>query len=242
MDDDDCMISMKSWICVSYMSALVLKGIHTLGQKYSPAGKNFIFTFRQKSALPFAIVVVTWGMLVPFYVIWTVFGTLWFREAVSSHPSCFSSGGHPWLVILWQFLSYAWIVTYIVYFLITCVIEYRTYVAERNMRSVESEDSLLRWGHISPAVPDLSSFSGAAALRMHQGLKPSEINGLSTEQIIEGRDSKYQGMHCPICLSDFCIGDNVRALPGCGHAFHQSCVDLWLVRRADCPMCKSKVH
>lgn len=242
MDADDCMISMKGWICVSYLSAVLLKGIHMLGQMYSAAGKNFIFTFRQKSTLAFATVLATWGVLVPFFVAWTVIGTLWFREAVASHPSCFSTGGHPWLVMLWQFLSYAWIFTYGIYFGITCAIEYRTYMAERHMRSVESEDSLSRWGHLPPVVPDLSTYSGATALRMQQGLKPNEILALSTEQIVEGQHSKYQGAHCPICLSDFCPGDEVRALPGCNHSFHRSCVDLWLLRRADCPMCKCKVH
>jgi len=40
---------------------------------------------------------------------------------------------------------------------------------------------------------------------------------------------------CSICLADFDQADKVRPLP-CGHHFHVSCVDTWLIRTASCPM------
>jgi hypothetical protein len=36
--------------------------------------------------------------------------------------------------------------------------------------------------------------------------------------------------------------DICRELPGCGHVFHESCIDLWLLRRGDCPLCKHRVQ
>mmetsp|Transcript_94121 Transcript_94121/g.304095 ORF Transcript_94121/g.304095 Transcript_94121/m.304095 type:complete len:263 (+) Transcript_94121:72-860(+) len=42
---------------------------------------------------------------------------------------------------------------------------------------------------------------------------------------------------CSICIKDFAGGDRVRQLR-CGHVFHAACVDEWLRRCADCPLCK----
>jgi len=44
---------------------------------------------------------------------------------------------------------------------------------------------------------------------------------------------------CAICLAEFARGDEVRALPPCGHAFHAACVDTWLLCTSTCPSCRS---
>ena len=43
---------------------------------------------------------------------------------------------------------------------------------------------------------------------------------------------------CIICLGDFADGENVTALPSCGHYFHRECVAQWLARRHTCPLCQ----
>lgn len=46
------------------------------------------------------------------------------------------------------------------------------------------------------------------------------------------------GDTCAICIDQLEEDDEVRGLT-CGHAFHSSCVDVWLTtRRAICPLCK----
>lgn len=46
------------------------------------------------------------------------------------------------------------------------------------------------------------------------------------------------GDTCAICIDQLEENDEVRGL-SCGHAFHCSCVDVWLTtRRAICPLCK----
>eukprot|EP00931_Biecheleriopsis_adriatica_P121300 TRINITY_DN9638_c0_g1_i4.p1 TRINITY_DN9638_c0_g1~~TRINITY_DN9638_c0_g1_i4.p1 ORF type:complete len:398 (+),score=79.57 TRINITY_DN9638_c0_g1_i4:54-1247(+) len=45
---------------------------------------------------------------------------------------------------------------------------------------------------------------------------------------------------CMVCLADFQLGDECRRLP-CQHVFHQSCIDEWLRRCTDCPICKANV-
>jgi len=45
---------------------------------------------------------------------------------------------------------------------------------------------------------------------------------------------------CMVCLCDFSSGEEVRRLP-CTHVFHASCIDEWLRRCTDCPICKANV-
>ncbi|KAK1616532.1 hypothetical protein QYE76_022049 [Lolium multiflorum] len=48
------------------------------------------------------------------------------------------------------------------------------------------------------------------------------------------------GQDCPVCLGAMQDGDAVRALPGCRHAFHVGCVDVWLCTHATCPVCRAR--
>jgi len=52
-------------------------------------------------------------------------------------------------------------------------------------------------------------------------------------------DQTTQGT-CMVCLNEFVTGEECRKLP-CRHIFHTSCVDEWLRRCTDCPICKSNV-
>lgn len=243
MDPDDCMISMQRWTCVSYLNVMLCKLAHTVGKKYSHVGENFIFSLRQKSVVSSVTIVFIWSMLIPFIVIWTVLGTIWFHKALKDHPGCLSHGLHPWLVMCWQGLSYMWVSIYVIYFGITCSIEYKTRMAERNMRRVQDDDSLARWGRMSAPLPEITSIAGPMVVKQQHGMQPCDIFALPSSHVIDEEFSTPSGeSHCPICLVDFRQGDNVRTLPRCGHFFHQSCVDLWLLRRAECPMCKGKVE
>lgn len=45
---------------------------------------------------------------------------------------------------------------------------------------------------------------------------------------------------CNVCLLSYEAGDRVRSLP-CAHKFHVDCVDTWLERSKNCPVCKADV-
>ena len=54
---------------------------------------------------------------------------------------------------------------------------------------------------------------------------------------------KYNGensMSCNICLEPFCNGEDVKTLP-CLHLYHSNCIDNWLVRQTNCPVCKTSL-
>jgi len=45
---------------------------------------------------------------------------------------------------------------------------------------------------------------------------------------------------CMICLSDFETGETLKMLP-CGHSFHGTCVDSWLLEKPTCPLCRASI-
>lgn len=46
---------------------------------------------------------------------------------------------------------------------------------------------------------------------------------------------------CPVCLSVFTEGEEIRQLSACRHAFHAACVDKWLYSHSNCPVCRAAV-
>ena len=73
---------------------------------------------------------------------------------------------------------------------------------------------------------------------------PPELKKEATPSMLFGAcsgcddDSSPQ---CYICLEEFSKGEEIRELP-CHHAFHQKCVDKWLLRSSrKCPTCRAEV-
>jgi len=134
-------------------------------------------------------------------------------------------------------LSYAWICIHAGLGATAWILERRLRKVEISLREIEDADVLSRWGQVS-RLPGYTSLNGTSFGT--GGLTPLEINDLPIMRaaIPElGEDTE-----CPICLYELKPGDNVRQLSMCGHTFHRSCIDLWLLRRADCPLCKRSVR
>uniref|UniRef100_A0A5B7C2H0 RING-type domain-containing protein n=1 Tax=Davidia involucrata TaxID=16924 RepID=A0A5B7C2H0_DAVIN len=47
---------------------------------------------------------------------------------------------------------------------------------------------------------------------------------------------------CAVCLESFKEGEWCRTLPACNHMFHENCVDNWLTKVPNCPICRTRVR
>lgn len=75
--------------------------------------------------------------------------------------------------------------------------------------------------------------------------KDENLSCLSAEELQEFPSFCYivkimgQTSKCAICLDNFKNEELCRIFPNCNHLFHAHCVDLWLVRRLTCPICRA---
>ncbi|KAJ6792912.1 putative RING zinc finger domain superfamily protein [Iris pallida] len=67
---------------------------------------------------------------------------------------------------------------------------------------------------------------------------PMTIYSAPSPSSSAGAAASSAAVDCPICLADFCEGDEMRALPQCGHRFHLACIDTWLAAHSSCPSCR----
>lgn len=107
-------------------------------------------------------------------------------------------------------------------------------------------------GEHSPTPPELPQ---AAALLMSLATVPYVDNGVSARRRKWYRsyrpvkttlapsvtDREMEASQCCICISDFQGGDVLRKLPCCHH-FHSHCIERWLRRSRECPLCKADVY
>ena len=75
-------------------------------------------------------------------------------------------------------------------------------------------------------------------MNARRGLFPQTIDEI--EQFAWPPRAPLAQRTCMVCLEDFALSASCRRLP-CGHVFHQSCIDEWLKRCTDCPICKANV-
>lgn len=212
---------------------IVFRVFHYVGQFYSEQGEDFLLYVRHTG--PAQLVIrATWFFLLPFFTGWTVLGTSWHFSILRETPDCLPQGTHSCFVIFWQILCYIWIAIYAVFAGVACSLERSVSAAELDhARIIASEDSMHRWGAL-PFLPDYSS------IRV-QGLSHSQIKTLPSSSFGSLMRLKDPGAECAICLCSFGHDDSCRQLQGCGHLFHETCIDLWLLQRADCPLCKQSI-
>ena len=72
----------------------------------------------------------------------------------------------------------------------------------------------------------------------HLGATAQQISSLPTSRVTGSLPAEAR--QCPICLEDFCVGDERKILP-CFHGFHRDCVDTWLHTNGNCPVCKHRL-
>lgn len=72
------------------------------------------------------------------------------------------------------------------------------------------------------------------------GLDEALIKSIAMFKYKRG-DGLVEGTDCSVCLSEFVEDERLRLLPKCSHAFHVQCIDTWLRRHSNCPLCRASV-
>lgn len=102
--------------------------------------------------------------------------------------------------------------------------------AERNDDDVENGAEVLDQERAKELLP-VVAFAGGGRATDAVGAR----SGAGAAPIVHGAC-------CAVCLEDYAVGDELRVLPSCGHAFHAVCILPWLTeRRRCCPLCKTPV-
>jgi E3 ubiquitin-protein ligase SIS3 len=201
---------------------------------------ELLLDVRHKGFLPRALAVFTWTAVVPFFVFWNLLGTAWLWEVYRETPTCMPTPIYLYFSGAWLFLCHFWFIVHAALAMKAKHMEHRVQHAEANMREIEDPETLERWGQIS-SYSQIRALSDTALSRSG-GLNPAAIRALPCE--VAG-DSKCLlevcQRDCSICLANVEPGESVRCLPRCGHTFHRACIDLWLVRRSECPLCKQEI-
>jgi len=237
-----CSKPIHAWLVVSYAFVVALRAAHLYGAHLtkaqaqhadgsSTASEEFIIDLRHQGAVARLLVSVTWKFALPFFIFWTFLGTRWMSDVMQHSPTCVPSQEQLYFAMFWLVLCYGWIVVHCGVGGIAWVLELRVRHAERDLRAVEDDDVLARWGQVSQ-ISDFHALDGRAEMK---GLTPGEIQALPSERYEQRSCCEEE---CSICICQLEVGEAVRRLPSCGHTFHKSCIDLWLLRRADCPLCK----
>jgi len=230
-----CSRPVHKWLLASYCLVLLSRVIHMAGMLFASSAReeHFLLTWREKGWASKAMSTLMWLVIVPVFIMWTVVGSVWISDVLTNSPQCLPDAMHLWFFGIWQVLSYAWIAIYVLMGGLVYSFERRLRRAEVDFRHVVDDDLVSRWS-------SSNNLDNLAFLPSAGGIPPSAIRSLPGVHLCE---EKQGSMHedCPICLCPFLPGETLRRLGTCHHVFHRSCVDLWLLRSAECPLCKMQV-
>mmetsp|Transcript_1553 Transcript_1553/g.2584 ORF Transcript_1553/g.2584 Transcript_1553/m.2584 type:complete len:134 (-) Transcript_1553:1078-1479(-) len=67
-----------------------------------------------------------------------------------------------------------------------------------------------------------------------------EVIHVSPQIIHDKVYEKLEHDECIVCMAQFCMGESLRKLK-CNHFYHQECIDSWLLKSVQCPLCRSEV-
>jgi len=234
-----CPRPIHKWMAGSYLMVFFSRLVVMAAMRYGDTRAMRAFaTLREKSTWISRLAASWWIFLTPFLLIWSAMGTYWIWQVYKIAPRYLPGGLHLATMMLWQVLSYAWAFVYCLIGAMSCAAHWRMRNAERDFSTLQDDDMVQRWGQFG-------EFQARATLGSQgkKGLAANDIRALPGLMTLgsDVGDFHCEGEDCPICLNAFERNEVVRRLPACGHTFHRSCVDVWLFRSAECPLCKQKV-
>jgi len=81
-------------------------------------------------------------------------------------------------------------------------------------------------------------FENLGNIRVREGVRDVRVY---PTHVYEGGTLPEDKNTCPICLSIYAEGDEIRTIP-CLHFYHKECIDEWLTQSKDCPVCKMRIE
>ncbi|KAA0044082.1 RING-H2 finger protein ATL33 [Cucumis melo var. makuwa] len=81
----------------------------------------------------------------------------------------------------------------------------------------------------------------AAGVTMVVGNRTPSSDVAAAVKYNKDEHCKEVGTECPVCLSAFDDGEEIRQLTTCKHSFHVDCIDMWLYSHPNCPVCRAAV-
>lgn len=250
-----CSRPIHKWLVASYAFVATCRAVHWLGYRAisdddvangavddsnGAVASELLLNLRHKDFWPRAIASLTWLVGIPFFMLWTLLGTVWMWRVLFDTPECMPTQTHLYFSVFWIILCYAWIAVHCAIGAAAILLERMVRRAESRLQAVEDADMRSRWG----AVGRIGSYRDimTSAPTSDEGMTSADIQALPVVAAPARED--WLGTaekECSICLAEFEPGELCRSLPGCTHTFHRACVDLWLLRRAECPLCKTLV-
>ncbi|KAG6640836.1 RING-H2 finger protein ATL33-like [Carya illinoinensis] len=90
-----------------------------------------------------------------------------------------------------------------------------------------------------PKAPTPRSFFGRLSSDNDGNISSREVvSDVKFEKETHVKDIEGE---CPVCLSVFADGKEVKQLSVCKHSFHAPCIDLWLSSHSNCPVCRASI-
>ncbi|KAL0911505.1 hypothetical protein M5K25_019653 [Dendrobium thyrsiflorum] len=86
---------------------------------------------------------------------------------------------------------------------------------------------------------ELEAFLTTVGLKTYKGRR-EELNRRIPAGRYRRREQDQLAGECSVCLSELVDGDEVRRLPACKHVYHVGCIDAWLLRHDNCPLCRAE--
>ncbi|KAL0406929.1 UNVERIFIED_CONTAM: RING-H2 finger protein ATL52 [Sesamum latifolium] len=95
---------------------------------------------------------------------------------------------------------------------------------------------------VSTTETSLREMSDIFEVTTVRGLSEDTIKELPVYQFCNAQNTpSCSEATCAICLQDLENGESARLLPSCQHFFHLHCIDQWLARQGNCPICRKDV-
>merc|ERR1719162_278381 len=128
-------------------STLIVNGISA--SNFANVPKFLSPAARQGGRKKQAMISFMWLFITPLFAMWTMLGTYWIYQVVAKTPRLMPGGMHSIILFVWQIMSYLWCALYGYTGLVAWRFERSLRSAESDLRTLEDDETIGRWGRFS---------------------------------------------------------------------------------------------